>query len=43
MVLIEVALGGFAGLDLVLLASAFVLGGVAGLTFLVPVTGGPRT
>ncbi len=31
MVLIEVALGGFAGFDLVLIGSAFVLGGVAGL------------
>ena len=32
-VLVEVALGGFAGFDLVLIGSAFALGGVLGLTF----------
>ena len=31
MVLIEVALGGFAGFDLILIGSAFVIGGAAGL------------
>ena len=31
LVLVEVALGGFAGFDLVLIGSAFVIGGVAGL------------
>jgi membrane protein implicated in regulation of membrane protease activity len=31
LVLVEVVLGGFAGFDLVLIGSAFVLGGVAGL------------
>jgi membrane protein implicated in regulation of membrane protease activity len=31
LVLIEVVLGGFAGFDLVLIGSAFILGGVAGL------------
>src|SRR5689334_6742435 len=31
LVLVEVLLGGFAGFDLVLIGSAFILGGVAGL------------
>jgi len=31
LILVEVALGGFAGFDLVLIGSAFVLGGAAGL------------
>ena len=31
LVLVEVVLGGFAGFDLVLIGSAFILGGVAGL------------
>ena len=31
LVLVEVALGGFAGFDLVLIGSAFVIGGLAGL------------
>ncbi|HEY2953678.1 MAG TPA: NfeD family protein [Candidatus Eisenbacteria bacterium] len=33
LVLVEVALGGFAGFDLVLIGSAFVVGGVIGLAF----------
>ncbi|HYM79911.1 MAG TPA: NfeD family protein [Candidatus Limnocylindria bacterium] len=33
LILAEVALGGFAGFDLVLIGSAFVLGGALGLTF----------
>lgn len=33
MMLIELALGGFAGFDLVLIGSAFVLGGTAGFLF----------
>ncbi len=36
LVLIEVALGGFAGFDLVLIGSAFVIGGVAGLVLSSP-------
>jgi membrane protein implicated in regulation of membrane protease activity len=39
MVLIEVSLGGFAGFDLVLIGSSFVLGGILGLAFSSPVTG----
>lgn len=39
MVLIEVALGGFAGFDLVLIGSSFVLGGILGLAVASPVTG----
>lgn len=33
LVLVEVALGGFAGFDLVLIGSAFLLGGALGMTF----------
>jgi membrane protein implicated in regulation of membrane protease activity len=33
MILMEVSLGGFAGFDLVLIGSAFVIGGAAGLLF----------
>jgi membrane protein implicated in regulation of membrane protease activity len=33
LILVEVALGGFAGFDLVLIGSAFVLGGALGLVF----------
>jgi membrane protein implicated in regulation of membrane protease activity len=33
MILVEVSLGGFAGFDLVLIGSAFVLGGAVGLIF----------
>src|SRR5206468_3483705 len=33
LVLLEVALGGFAGFDLVLIGSAFVIGGLLGLAF----------
>jgi len=36
LVLVEVALGGFAGFDLVLIGSAFVIGGVVGLVFSSP-------
>lgn len=39
LVLIEVALGGFAGFDLVLIGSSFVLGGILGLAVGSPVTG----
>jgi membrane protein implicated in regulation of membrane protease activity len=39
MVLLEVALGGFAGLDLVLIGSAFVIGGAIGLWLGNPITG----
>lgn len=39
LVLIEVALGGFAGFDLVLIGSAFVLGGGLGLALDSPVLG----
>jgi membrane protein implicated in regulation of membrane protease activity len=39
MVLVEVALGGFAGFDLVLIGSSFVLGGILGLAVDSPVTG----
>jgi membrane protein implicated in regulation of membrane protease activity len=33
LILVEVALGGFAGFDLVLIGSAFMLGGIVGLWF----------
>jgi membrane protein implicated in regulation of membrane protease activity len=33
LILVEIALGGFAGFDLVLIGSAFVLGGALGLAF----------
>lgn len=39
LILAEVALGGFAGFDLVLIGSAFVLGGGIGLAFGNPVVG----
>ena len=39
MVLVEVALGGFAGFDLVLIGSSFVLGGILGLIVGNPVAG----
>ena len=39
LVLAEVALGGFAGFDLVLIGSSFVLGGILGLAVGSPVTG----
>ena len=39
LVLVEVALGGFAGFDLVLIGSSFVLGGILGLIVGSPVTG----
>lgn len=39
MILIEVLLGGFAGFDLVLIGSAFVLGGVVGLVIGNPFAG----
>ena len=39
MVLLEVALGGFAGFDLVLIGSAFVLGGILGMMLGNPVIG----
>ena len=39
LVLLEVALGGFAGFDLVLIGSSFVLGGALGLALGSPVTG----
>jgi len=39
LVLLEVALGGFAGFDLVLIGSAFVIGGLLGLAFGSPVFG----
>ncbi|HET9325298.1 MAG TPA: NfeD family protein [Candidatus Eisenbacteria bacterium] len=39
MILIEVLLGGFAGFDLVLIGSAFVLGGIVGLVIGNPVAG----
>jgi len=39
LVLVEVALGGFAGFDLVLIGSSFVLGGILGLVVGSPVTG----
>ena len=39
MVLVEVALGGFAGFDLVLIGSSFVLGGALGLAVGNPVAG----
>jgi membrane protein implicated in regulation of membrane protease activity len=39
MILIEVLLGGFAGFDLVLIGSAFVLGGIAGLMIGNPLAG----
>lgn len=39
LILAEVALGGFAGFDLVLIGSAFVLGGGIGLALGSPVTG----
>jgi len=39
LVLVEVALGGFAGFDLVLIGSAFVIGGVAGLVLQNPAIG----
>ena len=39
LVLIEVALGGFAGFDLVLIGSSFVLGGALGLLFHNPALG----
>src|SRR5689334_9209740 len=38
-ILVEVALGGFAGFDLVLIGSAFVLGGAIGLALGNPVIG----
>jgi len=38
-ILVEVALGGFAGFDLVLIGSAFVLGGAIGLALGNPVVG----
>jgi|SRR5262245_9439074 len=39
MILIEVLLGGFAGFDLVLVGSAFVLGGIVGLILANPLAG----
>jgi membrane protein implicated in regulation of membrane protease activity len=39
LVLIEVSLGGFAGFDLVLIGSAFVIGGAVGLMLQNPVAG----
>jgi membrane protein implicated in regulation of membrane protease activity len=39
LVLVEVALGGFAGFDLVLIGSAFVIGGGAGLVLQNPAVG----
>ena len=39
LVLIEVALGGFAGFDLVLIGSAFIIGGVAGMILKSPALG----
>ena len=39
LVLVEVALGGFAGFDLVLIGSAFMIGGAAGFVFHSPATG----
>jgi len=39
LILVEVALGGFAGFDLVLIGSAFVLGGAVGMLFGNPATG----
>ena len=39
LILLEVALGGFAGFDLVLIGSAFVVGGVAGMVLGNPVIG----
>ena len=39
LVLVEVALGGFAGFDLVLIGSAFVVGGAAGLVLNSPLLG----
>jgi membrane protein implicated in regulation of membrane protease activity len=39
LVLVEVALGGFAGLDLVLIGSAFVIGGAAGILLKNPALG----
>jgi len=39
LVLVEVALGGFAGFDLVLIGSAFIIGGVAGFVFHSPAIG----
>ena len=39
LILVEVALGGFAGFDLVLIGSAFVLGAAIGLLLHSPVTG----
>jgi membrane protein implicated in regulation of membrane protease activity len=39
LILVEVALGGFAGFDLVLIGSAFVLGGAIGMAFGNPAAG----
>jgi membrane protein implicated in regulation of membrane protease activity len=39
LVLVEVAFGGFAGFDLVLIGSAFILGGAAGFVFQNPALG----
>ena len=39
LILVEVALGGFAGFDLVLIGSAFVIGGVAGFALRNPAIG----
>ena len=39
LVLVEVAFGGFAGFDLVLIGSAFLIGGAAGLAFSSPAVG----
>ncbi len=39
LVLIEVAFGGFAGFDLVLIGSAFIIGGVAGIVVKSPAIG----
>jgi membrane protein implicated in regulation of membrane protease activity len=39
LVLVEVAFGGFAGFDLVLIGSAFIIGGVAGFAFQNPALG----
>ena len=39
LVLVEVALGGFAGFDLVLIGSAFIIGGVAGIVIKSPAIG----
>jgi membrane protein implicated in regulation of membrane protease activity len=39
LILVEVALGGFAGFDLVLIGSAFIIGGVAGIVLKNPALG----